>query len=224
MEAADEGRIRQKALAHHVGLHLRPPGLEAEALVHGGDAAVEAHRQGTPGEEAVEGLQADGVLVVVLPDPGMDDEPGDGVAAEEAEEGPELLLFHHAQPGLHRDGHGGLLKDLVEKPLQPGEVRQKPGPLPLGGDGAGGAAQIEVHLPVAHGRQLPGGPEEVFRVFGEELGHQGDGFVLLRQHLPQLPGREDVVLGGREKGGVVPVHPGEKAVVGPAELRAGDPL
>lgn len=96
--------------------------------------------------------------------------------------------------------------------------------LALGGDGARGAAQVQVHLVIAHGRQLSRGPEEIFHIPGEQLGYGAKTRVVFRQNPPQLPGCEHVVLGGGEEGHVVGVHAAEHLVVGAAELRPGDSL
>ena len=101
---------------------------------------------------------------------------------------------------------------------------QHPGPLPLGGDGAGGAAQVQVDLPVAHPGQLTCRPEKVRPAPGEQLGHRIQVPVLLRQDVPQLPAGEHVVLAGGEKGHEIPVHPREEPAVGPAEQGSCDPL
>ena len=61
-------------------------------------------------------------------------------------------------------------------------------------------------------------------MFGEQLGHCPKALVVLWEDIAFFPLGEHVVLGGGEEGHVVGVHPGEKAVVGPAELRAGHPL
>ena len=159
-----------------------------------------------------------------LPHPGVDNELGDGILVVDVQDGPELLRVLDTQTGLDRDGSGGGGEDVLQQVVQFLRPPQHPGPLPLGGDGAGGAAQVQVDLPVAHPGQLTCRPEKVRPAPGEQLGHHIQVPVLLRQDVPQLPAGEHVVLAGGEKGHEIPVHPREEPAVGPAEQGSCDPL
>ena len=86
---------------------------------------------------------------------------------------------------------------------------QKAGALALGGDGAGGAAQVQVDLCVAHVLQDLTGPEKIVGVFRHHLGHGGETGVMHEIHLPEVPGGHGMVRRGGEEGDEIPVHAAE---------------
>ena len=140
----------------------------------------------------------------------MDDQLRDGVLFVQRQQGVPLRRVVLADTGL--DGHPQIrqaLKYLAEAAVQLLRVGQQPRALVLGRYRSGGAAQVEVHLPVSPFVQFPGGPEEVIAPVGQQLGH-GVRFAL---YLIQLLLLEAQIGVGRQERGEVFVRAAEQLPV-----------
>ena len=137
-----------------------------------------------------------------------------GILQIQLQQRPEFLRIVHAQASFDGNRDGRFLKYLVQKRAQLVRMRQESGALSLCGDGAGGAAQVQVHLLIAQLLQLFRCLEKRPRLIGQQLRHQFKAGIILWEHLAQIlfcNGR--AVGGGGEEGGIVPVHPGEIPVM-----------
>ena len=133
----------------------------------------------------------------------MDGQLRDGVAVIDLQNGVELLRCFHPQPGLDRDGTGGAGKDSVQKSVQLCKVPQHAGALALGGDGAGGAAEVQVHFGIAQLTQLFDHPDCQHAVLCQKLRHHRCPGVCPGVKLCHLLFDEHPVLRRGKKGGVV---------------------
>ena len=152
----------------------------------------------------------DRALVELLLHPGMDDQLRDGVLFVQRQQGVPLRRVAPADAGL--DGHPQVrqaVEYLAEAAVQLLRVGQQPRALVLGRYRSGGAAQVEVHLPVAPFVQLPGGPKEVVAPVGQQLGHG----VRLALYLIQLLLLEAQIGVGRQERGEVFVRAAEQLPV-----------
>ena len=216
-DAAEKGRVGGKTPAHH---HRAAPG---EGGVGGGGDVAVIHQGEAGGPEGGEKhVTVGGAGIEFLLDAGVDGELVEGVFFIHRQQLGPLHGVIAADAGLDGDGHmgqGG--EDFRQHPVQLPGVGEEAGALMLGHHRAAGTAQVEVHLMKAHFLQLTGGPDEILRAVGEELGHQ---IRLAGGDLPQLFGLEGQIGVGGEKGGVVAVRAAEDAAVGGAPDGGGDAL
>ena len=155
------------------------------------DVPVVAER---PGAVLREVLRPRGQFVHVPAHAGVNDALGDGEAPVDVQQRGKLRRVLDAEAGLDRNaGHSRLREYAPEKRLQLLRKGQKARALALGGDGAGGAAEVEVHLAVAHVRKQLCRPDEVPRVAAEELRHEGHPFISDGVQFPGRTGRQDVL-------------------------------
>ncbi|CAN4033315.1 Tripartite tricarboxylate transporter TctB family, partial [Dysosmobacter welbionis] len=147
-----------------------------------------------------------GPLVELLLHPGVDGEAGDGITVVNVQQPLELLRLLHPQPGLdgHRQLHGG--EYLVKEPLQLLRLCQKARTLALGGDGARGTAQVQIHLRIAHVCHDLRRPQKVRCPAGHHLGHHRKPCVGRRVQLPLIPLGQDMLIRRGEKRDEIPVR------------------
>ena len=83
----------------------------------------------------------------------------------------KLILFAPAESCFDRDGNivSERVKNRTEECVKFRRSSQKSRPLPLGNDGTGGTAQVEVHFIVAHVKQRLHGPDKVLRAARQKL-------------------------------------------------------
>ena len=103
-------------------------------------------------------------------------------------------------------------------------IGQQARALALGGHGARRTAQVEVDLPIAPGVQLTGGPQEVLRPVGQQLGHHIQPGVVGRVDLVQLLALEGAGGVGGKKGREVFVRRAEQGGVDLPPQITGKPL
>ena len=99
---------------------------------------------------------------------------------------------------------------------------QKPGALALGGNGAGGTAQIQIDLRVAHVLEDVAGPEKIVGIFRHHLRHRGEIGVVDIVHLTEIPRRHQMVRGRGEEGNEIAVYAAEKLAPHLTEHDFGD--
>ena len=215
-------RVGDKPPAHHHRLHLRVLTAERGHIRRREQVAVVHRRLLPPCQRRVKGVPVHRPPVELLLHTGVDDQLRDRVLLIDIQQPLPLRRVAPPDAGLDRHPHVRQRREyLVQTPLQLLRIGQQPRPFVLGGDGPGGASQIEVHLPVSHGVQLPGRPHEIFAPVGQQLGHR---VPLPLRHLVQLlPLERQVPVGGQERREVL-VHPAEDLPLGPAPDAGGQPL
>ena len=147
----------------------------------------------------------------------VDDELVDGVAREHIQQAVKFIRPGVADARLDGDGERRPGKNPVQQPLERGHVRQQPRALALGRHRAGGAAEVQVHLAIAHVAERLRRPEEERRILAEELGHaeavlrRKDGKVARgEREILRRADERDEVFGHARK--AVAVHPAENRV------------
>ena len=122
-----------------------------------------------------------------------------------------------ADARLDGDGERRPGEDPVQQPLERGHIRQQPRALALGRHRAGGAAEVQVHLVIAHVAERLRRPEEERRILAEKLGHaeavfrRKDGKVARgEREILRRADERDEVFGHARK--AVAVHPAENRV------------
>ena len=136
-----------------------------------------------------------------------------------------FTLRRDAEPRLHRDTALGQSAERAgEEALELVGEGEEARALALGGDGAAGAAEVEVDLAVSALEQLAGGPDEVVRVPAEQLRDEPEPGVVRREQLADGARREDVLMRWGEEGREVFVDAAEDRRVRPPPGRAGDAL
>ena len=98
----------------------------------------------------MEHVPVDGAPVFFLLHPRMNRQTGDGIAIVDFHQTGEFRRVLDSQPGLDGYRQMNLGEYFIKKAVQPVGVCQKSGALALGGDGAGGAAQVQIDLSIAH--------------------------------------------------------------------------
>ena len=156
-------------------------------------------------QSVCKGVHVHAAAVEGLPDPGMENQPGQRIAVENVQKFGKFRRIPEADPGFDGNRHRRGGENLVQKPAQPVPVRQHSRALPLGHHGTGGTAQIEIDLPVPPFGALAGHPEKIRRVPGEQLGYRFGTEGCGGWQLQLLPMSQAAVDGGGEKGGIVPV-------------------
>ena len=221
---AEQGRICDQTPACHQALQARPARRQGGQVRGSGDVPVVADGGFAGGQGRLEGVPVGLPPVELAHHPGVDDQPGQGVAVVDFEDGAELLRPLHPNAGLDRDGPARLGEHGVQKAVQSVQVPQHPGPLALGGDGAGGAPEIQVDLGVAHLPQHPDHPGGAAAVLAQQLGDDRCAGVGRGGQLGHFLFDGDTVLGRGEEGRVIPVRPAEPALVGLPPDPVGQPL
>ena len=157
-ETAQQGRITLKAPAQHQRKRRRVGDIR-----RGKQIAVIAQRQACvflcPGEH----LPVDGALIKLRAQAGVDNEQGDGIVIENIQQSGPLSGIVPADTGLDGDFHiRERIEDAVQQLSQQVAFPKQARPLVFARNGAGGAAQIQVHLTVATALALLGRPDKVF--------------------------------------------------------------
>ena len=215
-------RIGDQPPPQHHG-HAGIPGLQRLAVLRGEEVAVE-HQGDAAGEGQVEAVQMHAALVELAAGAGVDGQLPDGVLFQDIQQGGPFPGRLEADAGLDGDGQRGGGKDGVQKGVQRLRVAQHTGALALAGHGAGGAADVEVHLVILQVGQLSDRPEEELWVAGQQLGDDRYARILGRGDGPEIAGGENVVLRRGDKGDVIRLHPAENAVMHPAVDGVGHAL
>ena len=156
--------------------------------------------------------------------PGVNNQFREGELVVDGQQPSPLLRGFLADTGLdgHRHPGGQAGENIRQQPLQLIGIAEHTGALALGGDGAAGAAQIEVDLRIAHVRHLPGGPQEMVGAVGEDLGDHGQALVV--HQLIEFLGLELIGGVGGHKGGKIAVGTAEKIGVDGAPEIVGHAL
>ena len=215
-------RIGYQTPAYHHRIHLRILAAECRHIRRREQVAVVHRHILSLCQRRVEGVPVYRAPIEFLLQPRVDDQLRDGIPGVDVQQPRPLRRIVLSDAGL--DGHPHLRQrpeDLVQTPLQLLRIGQQPRPLVLGGDSAGGTAQIEIDLPVSHGVQLPGRPHKVVAPVGQQLRH---GVPLPLRHLVQLLALEGQVAVGGEKRREILVHAAEHLPLGAAPDIAGQPL
>ena len=145
--------------------------------------------------------------------------------ARAVEQAAEFGLVLDAEPGFYGDaraGQGG--ENAPEEGVELIRAGKEARALALCCDGAAGAAEVEIHLSVAHVKEQPRRPDEVVRIPAEQLRHEFKAGIVPGQKLALYARRHDVLLRRREKGRKIPVHAAEYGRMRAPERRAGHAL
>ena len=164
-----QGRVCDEAPPDHDAGQLRELCFQCVQLLRGGHVAVVAHRHGAPGQRFGKGGPV-GLAAVQLPHhAGVDGQFTDGVTVIDVQNGGKLVRAADAQPGLDRNRPFRMGEYRIQKGVQHGGVPQHAGAFALGGHGAGGAAEVQVHFGVTQGTQLTDHPGSQLAVLGQQL-------------------------------------------------------
>ena len=209
-QLADKAGVGGQPAAEHDALHRRKARLKR---AHGRSVeqiAVVAHRGAAVRERIGERLQIRLPVILIRLYARVHDQLADRVVIIQLQQRGECLRRRLAEPRLdrHRQRTGG--KHGVEKPPQQIRLREQTCALFLHRDGVRRAAEVEVHLVVAHISELPRHPEKVLGAVAHELRHDTDTRVVRRLDLAQLARGKRAVRRRREKRRIVAVRRGER--------------
>ena len=224
LDNADKSGIADKPATQHYRLHLGETGAYVGAI--GGGEYVSVVAQGSFCAVSVffKLFHPDRQLVEILLHAGMYGQLADGVLVVNFKYGIEFIGGDKPEAGLDGYVHIHNIVYVRQHIVQLTQLAQKPRALTLGGYGAGGAAEVEIDLLVAHCFQLAGSPNEMLRVVSKYLRHGIDTLVALGRYLVHIAGSKKMILSRGDKGHKVLVRAGEVFVMQQAEVAAGDTL
>ena len=223
-QLADKAGVGGQPAAEHDALHRRKARLKR---AHGRSVeqiAVVAHRGAAVRKRVGKHVEIRVAVILVGLHARVHDQLADRVVIIQLQQRGECLRRRLAEPRLdrHRQRTGG--KHGVEKPPQQIRLREQTCALFLHRDGVRRAAEVEVHLVVAHISELPRHPEKVLGAVAHELRHDTDTRVVRRLDLAQLARGKRAVRRRREKRRIVAVRRGERLPLRLPEQVAGHAL
>ena len=223
-QLTDQAGIRREAAPEHDALHRRKPRLKR---VHGRrvkQIAVVAHRRAAVRERIGERLQIRLPVILIRLHTRMHDQLADRVVVVELQQRRKALRRRFAEAGLDRDRQRASGKHVVKKLPQQLRLREQARAFFLRRDRVRRAAEVEVHLVVAHIGKLPRHPEKILCAVPHELRHDVDARIVCRVDLAQLARGKGTVRRRRKKGRIVAVRRGKGLPLRLPEQVAGHTL
>ena len=223
-QLADEAGVGGQPAAEHDALHGRKPRLKR---AHGRgvkQVAVVAHGSAAVRERVGEHVKIRVPVVLVGLHARVHDQLADRVVVIQLQQRGKRLCRRLAEPRLDRHRQRAGCKHGVEKPPQQIRLREQTRALFLRRNGVGRAAEVEIHLVVAHVGEPPRHPEKILGAVAHELRHDVDARVVRRLDLAQLARRKRAVRRRREKRRIVAVRRGERLPLRLPEQVAGHAL
>ena len=157
--------------AQHDGAHALIPFRKALDILPGAQVAIKAEGVFAVFQSICKGIHIHRAVIEGIPDPGMDDQQLYGILVVNFQQPGKFRRLCHTQPGFQGDGQGRIRKNTIQKPLQSIRVPEQPGAFSFGKHRAGGAAQVQIDLPVASVSALLRRPEKILYGFRQQLRH-----------------------------------------------------
>ena len=227
-----KSRVPDQAPAQHDPLRLRKFRQKRLHAVSCKQVSVIADRRAAlPLRQAVL-LQIRRIIIIILLHPRVHDQFLQGIPVENLQKPWELLRALHAKTRLHRDPKPSVpafsfiqfRKHGVEKAVQLLWKRQETGALPFAHDRPGGAAQVQVDLPVPEVLERSRKLQEALRPVRQDLRHHKEPSVILRQNFLELPFFEAALFMGLQKRGEILIQSAVYCRLGVPVHISGDAL
>ena len=154
----------------------------------------------------------------------MDDQQLHGISIVNFQQSGKLRCLCHTQPGFQGDGQGRIRKNAIQKPLQSIRVPEQPGAFSFGKHCAGGAAQVQIDLPVASVSALLRRPEKILYGFRQQLRHRLKVHSVRHGQFPGFPGCQRTVDRGGQEGHIIFIDTTEVFMVQRSIDAVGKPL
>lgn len=185
-QLTDETGVGSEPAAEHDALHSREPRLKH---AHGRgvkQVAVVAHGSAAVRERVGEHVEIRVPVVLVGLHARVHDQLTDGVVVIQLQQRGKRLRCRIAEPRLDRHRQRAGCKHGVEKPPQQIRLREQARALFLRRNGVRRAAEVEIHLVVAHVGEPPRHPEKILGTVAHELWHDMDARIVRGLDLAQL--------------------------------------
>ena len=223
-QLTDQAGIGSQPAPEHDALHRRKPRLKR---VHGRrikQIAVVAHRCAAVRERIGERLQIRLPVILIRLYARVHDQLADRVIVVELQQRGKPFRRRLAEAGLDRDRQRAGGKYGIKKLPQQLRLCEQARAFFLRRDRVRRAAEVEVHLVVAHIRKPSRHPEEILGAVPHELRHDVDARIVRRLDLAQLARGKGTVRRRRKKGSIVAVRRGKGLPLRLPEQVAGHAL